>query len=225
VVHAHSHPSNWARISGDSWGRRLPAPSAQHWDPAAPMQHLGWGTEQVGGPPAPARARGLTSVATMQATAVPAVRTQLVTAAPSWELNQRVLALLCREPASSASKAPQVSQGRAEPASSKRSLGDSRSAGPREVRRCRAGGGRRQRGNVAPSSAAGGPTRSSMPPPMHARMRGPCSAELAAMPRQLFLPCTRDWFAPAGTYGTRSCRYSLRAVKKHCEAHSAAGSS
>jgi hypothetical protein len=113
----------------------------------------------------------------------------------------------------------------AEPASSKRSLGDSRSAGPREVRRCRAGGGRRQRGNVAPSSAAGGPTRSSMPPPMHARMRGPCSAELAAMPRQLFLPCTRDWFAPAGTYGTRSCRYSLRAVKKHCEAHSAAGSS
>jgi hypothetical protein len=76
------------------------------------MQHLGWGTEQVGGPPAPARARGLTSVATMQATAVPAVRTQLVTAAPSWELNQRVLALLCREPASSASKAPQVSQGR-----------------------------------------------------------------------------------------------------------------
>jgi hypothetical protein len=33
---------------------------------------------------------------------------------------------------------------------------------------------------------------------------------------------TRDWFAPAGT---RSCRYSLEAVKKHCEAHSAAGSS
>eukprot|EP01047_Picozoa_sp_COSAG01_P025645 COSAG01_NODE_1627_length_9684_cov_16.787063_10_plen_72_part_00 len=30
------------------------------------------------------------------------------------------------------------------------------------------------------------------------------------------LGCTRDWFAPAGT---RSCRYSLRAVKKHCEAH------
>jgi hypothetical protein len=33
---------------------------------------------------------------------------------------------------------------------------------------------------------------------------------------------TRDWFAPTGT---RSCRYSLQAVKKHCEAHSAAGSS